>query len=119
VRQYGKAVGYFTTVWQRQTDGDWKWIYDGGDGLTTARAEGGDITQTTAACDAKPPRQGAIKVNPVTGKEMSVGAGRSTDGTLAWSWTVGPNGDRIFLALLWDGKKFIPVIEDKIAAEPK
>ena len=28
VRQWGKSVGYFTTVWQRQPDGSWKWIID-------------------------------------------------------------------------------------------
>ena len=27
------TVGYFSTVWQRQADGGWKWIVDGGDGI--------------------------------------------------------------------------------------
>lgn len=26
----GKAFGYYFTVWSRQADGGWKWIYDGG-----------------------------------------------------------------------------------------
>ncbi len=43
VRQWGKSVGYFTTVWQRQADGSWKWVLDHGDVLATPRAEGGDI----------------------------------------------------------------------------
>ena len=43
VREWGKSVGYFTTVWQRQRDGSWQWIYDGGDALKAPRAEGGDI----------------------------------------------------------------------------
>lgn len=43
VREWGKSVGYFTTVWQRQSDGGWKWTYDAGDALGSQRPEGGDI----------------------------------------------------------------------------
>ena len=116
VRQWGKSVGYFTTVWQRQADGSWKWTLDHGDALETPRTEGGDIKPHVAPCSAKPPRQGALAIGPVRGEDMSVGAGRSADGTLVWSWAVGPKGDRFFLAQLWDGKKFVPVIQDNIAA---
>jgi len=105
VRQYGKAVGYFTTVWKRQPDGSWKWIYDGGDGLDTARAEGGDIKPQVASCEGKP--------------SMMPNSAHSNDSTLAWTNNVGPDGQRSFAVRLWDGKEFRTVLEDRFSAAPK
>jgi len=104
VRQYGKAVGYFTTVWKRQADGSWKWIYDGGDGLATARAEGGDIKPSLASCEGKPAGLPS--------------ASKSPDGSLAWTIEVGGAGQRSFRAFVWNGKEYQRVIED-VAAPPK
>lgn len=113
VRQYGKAVGYFTTVWKRQPDRGWKWIYDGGDGLETARAEGGDIKPQQAACPTLP-------VPPIPQREMPAGAklggGSSADGTLNWQWAVLPDGSRNFIAMLWDGRIHRVVIDDRVKA---
>jgi hypothetical protein len=112
VRGWGKAVGYFTTVWQRQTDGNWKWVYDGGDALATARAEGGDIRPVIASCAPRPPIvSSAIPFGPGSSR------GQSSDGTLAWGWIVRPDGSRTFVAELWNGKNYDKVIEDKIAPE--
>jgi hypothetical protein len=104
VRQYGKAVGYFTTVWKRQPDGSWKWIYDGGDGLATARAEGGDIKPTPASCEGKPAGLPS--------------ASKSPDGSLAWTIEVGAAGQRSFRAFVWNGKEYQGVVED-VVAPPK
>jgi len=104
VRQYGKAVGYFTTVWKRQPDGSWKWIYDGGDGLATARAEGGDIMPSLASCEGKPAGLPS--------------ASKSPDGSLAWTIEVGGAGQRSFRAFVWNGKEYQRVIED-VVAPPK
>ena len=113
VRGWGKAVGYFTTVWTRQPDGGWKWIYDAGDELKTARAEGGDIKPEVAACPKLP-------VPPVPAREMPAGvksdSGSSKDGTVNWRWTVEPSGRRTFVASLWDGKGHKIVINDEVAA---
>ena len=116
VREWGKSVGYFTTVWQRQRDRSWKWIYDAGDELTQPRAEGGDIKARTASCRGRP-------TNPVVMGTIGAlgyrnGGSRSRDGTLVWSWTVGPKGDRRFLAQMWNGEKFETVVEDRVAAAP-
>jgi hypothetical protein len=105
VRQAGKAVGYFTTVWRREGD-NWRWIYDGGDELKVPRAQGGDIKPTSASCVGKP--RGAISLKGAVG--------HSPDGTLAWSWAVGPKGDRHFVAQLWDGRRLRTVVDDRIAA---
>ena len=114
VREWGKSVGYFTTVWQRQPDGNWKWIYDGGDGLKSARAEGGDIAQEVATCPSAP-------LTPVPQREcpsdVKYGVGSSKDGTLNWGWTVKPDGSRNFYAMVWDGKQHRMVIDDRIAAQ--
>ena len=115
VRERGKAVGYFTTVW-RQRGGTWRWTYDAGDSLPAMRSEGGDIKARTAACSGKP--AGAIRLGTIGAAGYKSGGGQSPDGTLVWSWTVGPKGERTFLAQLWNGAKFETIVEDKVAAAP-
>ncbi|HEY0325537.1 MAG TPA: hypothetical protein VGC46_06100 [Allosphingosinicella sp.] len=114
VRQWGKSVGYFTTVWQRQADGSWKWLLDHGDALEKPRAEGGDIKAQQAAC----PR---IPVPPVPQREVPANvkhsAGSSKDGTLNWGWTVRPDGSRSFFAMMWDGREHKHVIDDRVKAQ--
>ena len=114
VRQWGKSVGYFTTVWQRQSDGSWKWVLDHGDALKSARAEGGDIQPVRATCPKLP-------VPPVPQREVPAdvkfGGGSSKDGTLNWSWTVLPDGSRNFWASTWDGHGHKIVIDDRVKAE--
>ena len=113
VRGYGKSVGYFTTVWVRQPDGRWKWVYDAGDEGKFMRDEGGDIAPVNAPCPKlplPPPPQREVQAN------VKTGGGSSADGTLTWGWTVAGTGERNFFALMWDGKKRQMVIEDKVAA---
>ena len=114
VRQWGKSVGYFTTVWQRQADGSWKWTLDHGDVLTTARAEGGDIKARQASC-AKASKTPAPKLGLTRGGKS--GGGQSTDGSLAWRWLVRTDGSRTFEALQWNGKAWNTVISDSVEAE--
>lgn len=112
VREWGKSVGYFTTIWQRQADGGWKWIYDGGDGLKQPRAQGGDIQARTASCDPLPGPPAAEKKPPsAVGK-----TGWSADGTLKWSWSVRADGARELTVLLWNGKTWDMVLNDNVAA---
>ena len=112
VRQYGKAVGYFTTVWKRQADGSWKWIYDGGDGLETPRAEGGDIKPRQASCEGTPTLPLVMSIAPGDKVEQGV----STDGSLQWMWIVHADNSRTFEAALWNGKGFDSVIRDNVKA---
>ena len=116
VREWGKSVGYFTTVWQRQRDGGWKWIYDGGDGLEQARGQGGNIKAQKAACPSFPPPPSGLDEVP---KGTKHGQGTSTDGSLRWEWIVLPDRSRRFLASIWDGQRYKTVIEDKVAAAPE
>jgi hypothetical protein len=112
VREWGKSVGYFTTVWQRQADGNWKWIYDGGDSLTLPRAEGGDIKPLIASCKTK---AGKASYSWMAAPAPATAEGRSKDGTLYWSWMVEQSGARQLVVQLWMGDKFLTVIHDRVA----
>ena len=116
VRGYGKSVGYFATVWQRQKDGGWKWIYDAGDELKVPRAEGGDIKPKVAACNQ--PVQLPKPPNTYIGIGSTAATGSSDDSTLRYTWLVRADGSREFRAWLWDGKVMQPVITDVVAAPP-
>ncbi len=116
VRDFGKSVGYFTTVWARQPGGAWKWIYDAGDDLKFARDEGGDIKPVIANCAVRPVAPPAVKS---LGRGSKAAANGSRDGTVRYAWQVAPDGKREFRAWLWDGKIMQPVIEDKVEAPPK
>ena len=115
VREWGKSVGYFTTVWKRQPDGGWKWIYDAGDALEAPRAEGGDIRPQRAACGSRLPPAPVPEVDP----DVKIGSGESPDGTLRWNWSVGPDGSRSFRASLLTGEGAQRVIDDQVAAAPQ
>lgn len=104
------TVGYFTTVWQRQANGGWKWIVDGGDGLTTARPRPAVVPVKRAACSKS---RYSDSVN--TGSYRSSAA---RDGTLTWSFDVKPDGARNFRVGLWDGRDFVNVVDDQIAGSP-
>ena len=104
VRGYGKSVGYFTTIWMRQADGSWKWIYDAGDPEKFARGEGGDISPFIASCKGKP--SGVIQAKSQHSKDQS----------LAWLINLGPRGERRLRVYQWNGARYQMVIEDKVAA---
>ncbi len=38
----GRRTGHYFTVWKRQPDGAWKWVYDGGSGASAADVPGPD-----------------------------------------------------------------------------
>ncbi|MBO9713048.1 hypothetical protein [Sphingomonas sp.] len=109
------SVGYFTTVWERQGDGRYKWIVDAGDALPAARALPEEPRVRRAACNF--PRGMAVGVifEPDGARR---GEGVSKDGTLAWAWRVMPDGSRSFTAKIWTGRRFETVVRDDVAAPP-
>lgn len=107
----GDTVGYFTTVWQRQADGGWKWSMDGGDGLEQPRPAGDAPKLHRASCKGSPSTVAAVRY-----RDGETGEGQSEDRTLAWRWHVAPDGARTFDAWMWDGRSMRPVMADRIAA---
>ncbi|MEO5937666.1 MAG: hypothetical protein ABIQ43_01500 [Sphingomonas sp.] len=103
--------GYFSTVWVRQPDGGWKWTVDGGDGLKAARNRPAKPLVSRASC-RKPGPNGNQPADPANKSAR----GESADHSLTWSWSVAPDGARTFTTRIWDGKAFVPVIDDKITA---
>jgi len=107
-----KGSGYFTTVWHKQADGGWKWSLDEGDALSTPRALPDKPRVRTASC-ASISEPTADPVPPLGDKG---GDGTSKDGTLRWHWQVDPAGAREFDAWIWNGKTFVTIVSDKVAA---
>lgn len=107
--QTGDKSGYFTTVWQRQKNGSYKWLLDQGDALPLPLDEPEMIVSKVADCPsgyrperAQKPKDFKGKLPPLDPAHL---AGRSLDGTLSWDVTVSPDGARRFVVtMLADGK---------------
>ncbi|MFC7536383.1 hypothetical protein ACFQPG_03265 [Sphingomonas sp. GCM10030256] len=120
-RNAGKH-GYFTTVWVRQKDGGWKWSVDGGDELKAPISVPRQPAVRRASCAnlkavAKAYRAETKTTAQIAGSPPSdAGQGRSADGTLTWEWRVAKNGARRFQAQLWNGRRYVTVLEQRVAA---
>lgn len=104
-----RGSGFFTTVWVRQDDSGWKWVYDGGDALKAPRALPEQPRIRRAACSPVPP-----SIPATSGTDQ--GAGASRDGSLRWRWAMAADGSRSFTASVWTGKRFEDVVADRVAA---
>lgn len=112
------SVGYFTTVWQfiqtnDRGDGEWKWVLDHGDTLTTLRAPNEMIETRVASCKGRAP---ATLLAPPEGAKMKTGYSR--DQSLSYSWIVLPDGARTVEVKLWNGESSETLILDRVAAQP-
>lgn len=119
------SVGYFTTIWQRQEKGGFKWVLDQGDGLDKALEEPDLLPADIADCpqrgtvprpvgkDGKPLKRGRYAVAPVASDGLS---GTSYDGSLSWQMTVGPDKSRELRVLLRKGGAMKEVLTSKVAA---
>ncbi len=104
------TVGYFTTVWQRQKDGSWRWIVDHGDALTTPRPPVAQPAVRRAVCNVP-----KFKRSP---DPEGLKTGMAADNSLGWAWKVTPDGSREVSVMIWDGKSFKNVLNDRVAAPP-
>ena len=129
--QSGEATGWYTTVWQQEKKGGYKWVLDQGD-ATQRPVDAPDFLEGRIAdCPASPrdadgdgkrPPTGEPKdqpLPPLAGPLPVLAApagsdakdGRSRDGTLAWRSVVRPDGARDFTVWLWKDGAMTPVIE--------
>jgi hypothetical protein len=116
-RDPGGAVGNFITIWERQSDGEYKWVYDVGSPDNPQppppeEFDDGDIVVTTIdaiqAGIADCPRRGDdIPVPPAfsIAEDFSHGGKVSADGTLRWRWEHRAGGKRrVVVDYLYQGK---------------
>lgn len=106
------STGYFTTVWERQRNGSYKWVMDQGDTLSQPLPAPEMIAATVADC--------AGQADPVV-TSLAPGharrEGQAEDGSLYWSVVVGEDGDREVLVKLWQDGEMKNVIQETVAAE--
>jgi hypothetical protein len=112
------SVGYFSTVWQRQADGGWKWIVDGGDETKDARPRPASLTVVKAPCRKQPM---PFVLSPETMRDLANGKlktlqGHSADTSLNWIAYIYPDGRRHFSVALWNGKADQLVVRDEVTA---
>lgn len=122
------SVGYFTTIWQRQQKGEYKWVLDQGDTLAEPLAEADLVQADIADCTRqrgpaappppgskppKPPKRGEFRVAPVAADGLS---GSSVDGTLSWSAKVAPDTSRELRVHLRKGDAMQEVLTSLVAA---
>jgi hypothetical protein len=103
--------GWFTTVWQRQEKGGYKWVFDHGDETKEPVAEPDMISALVATCPerragprpagpppgarGKPAKQPKVPPIPFDPTQRE---GRSTDGTMTWRVTANAAGTHDFSA---------------------
>lgn len=121
-------IGYFTTIWQRQPDGRYKWILDHGDTLEAPvpvpemlAAHVADCPDRPTRPEGPPPKGKSAKAKPVKLANLPPldpyhRAGAATDGSLKWEVTVDRDGGRK-LAVSWmnDGEER-DVLNDEVGA---
>lgn len=119
------TVGYFTTVWERQRDGEYKWVLDQGDALDQALASPEMIGGEVADCPAGDPdserrrrdRPAPATIRPTVCDGASCGGGGiSADGTLGYEYAVTAQGRRITVTLRKNGA-MTEVLRSEVSAE--
>lgn len=129
----GAEQGWFTTVWQRQPDGGYRWVFDHGDARAEPLAEPDMIEALVAEC---PPRPAAASKPPAPppGKRGKPAKpkrikpeqlvldpagrnGRSNDGSLTWKVSVDPGGSRRFVASMRQGGDMRDFRDEKVAQD--
>lgn len=119
LRDGGRTRGYYSTIWRRSSDGEWRWTYDHGATTNNPGTPGDRPEIKRASCD----NLGAARVaadeirallaDPkVQMLNKPVGLGASPDGSLVW--TVTTTGKQIpglkqpfyeATVLRWNGSK--------------
>ena len=105
------SVGYFTTIWRRQPDGSWKWIWDGGDTLASPLPKPSEPKIVRPECVDKSPSY-------ILAAVPNGAPGAAADFSLIWKWSVSPDGSRNLSVTQWTGKYHKTVL-DQAAAPAK
>lgn len=108
--QRGDKAGYFTTVWQRQKNGRYKWVLDQAEELPMALDAPDMIVAKVADCPSGYTGRRGPKIQDFKGKlpplDPAGRRGQSLDGTLNWEVAVAPTGARRFVVTMQaDGQR--------------
>lgn len=110
----GRRTGHYFTIWKKQPDGTWKWVYDGGSGASAADVPGPE-TEPVILPVAPPPApsrnpalrlDGQVRLPPaeqamseVRDQEAALAHGAATDQKAAHLQGMADNG-RLYVAPL-------------------
>lgn len=103
----------YTTIWQREPGGSWKWVYDNGENVADAPARTTPAL-TKASCKGRPEPKIFTRM-----ADHKQDLGRAADGSLVYWWTTGPAGDHRLAVFSWDGAQHAMVHDRAIAAPTK
>lgn len=129
--QQGASFGSFTTIWQRQSDGQYKWVLDQNQATQRPLGQPDMISAFIADCPDRPKRPAGAppqgrEAKPRAEKSRSLPpldplrrSGKSEDGSLSWEVSVEPTGARS-LRVSWrkDGAER-PAFEGRTPASPR
>ena len=94
------GAGYFTTIWQRQKKGEYRWVLDHGDTMAFPLDAPAMIQANVAECPSRDELRERARLLRERRKakpapfDPARRAGESDDGSLAWEVTVTPEGAR-------------------------
>jgi hypothetical protein len=116
------SVGYFTTVWERQENGEYKWVLDQGDVLAEPLEAPEMIDAKSANCgsndssDAWDSEEADWEANSEAAGAV-IGLGESDDRTLAYRYVVRPSGARETTVFMRTTETMQEVLRSTVAAE--
>ncbi|HKT86387.1 MAG TPA: hypothetical protein VJQ77_09905 [Novosphingobium sp.] len=120
------AAGYFTTIWQRQKDGNYRWVLDQGAPLRQPMEKPLMLSASVADCPGRgawpgsqeEPRKSkeSTREKPMKSAGMQ-GGGASDDGTLTWSYRVAADFARTLAVSLRKGGEMKQVLMLEVSAE--
>ncbi|MBX7528011.1 hypothetical protein [Qipengyuania vesicularis] len=95
--------GRFATIWERQADGEYRWVVDQGFELEDDHVQPELIPANVADCSS--PR--ASRFVPTPSADHS--AGNSADGSLAWATRIAPDCSRTFMVSVKQGDEMVEI----------
>ncbi|MFZ5668139.1 MAG: DUF4440 domain-containing protein [Pseudomonadota bacterium] len=80
----GRRRGHYFTVWKKQPDGSWKWVFDGGTGSDASAAPGPDATPGRLPVSRQPGRYPEGAWAEVRAAEAALAAAAASDSRAAY-----------------------------------
>lgn len=93
----GRRTGHYFTVWVRQPDGAWRWVYDGGSGASAADVPGPETEPVILPVSTAAPIPAAQAMSDVRDVERALAVAARQDQKAAHMARVGPDS-RVYVA---------------------